>query len=139
MTEVFILVPALLGLKGNLEMTLASRLSTAVSVLAGGSGAHRDSGTTEPDQAGTAGLSQLLRSARWVQAGKAQGDPRLVVLPLVRGSLLRVVPRLGFWRSQPSLDSCPTPCFATRLVTVCAALPGEHHAGPFTCTAGGLL
>ncbi len=30
--EIFILVPALLGLKGNLEMTLASRLSTAVSV-----------------------------------------------------------------------------------------------------------
>lgn len=30
-TEVFILVPALVGLKGNLEMTLASRLSTAVS------------------------------------------------------------------------------------------------------------
>ncbi|KPP68709.1 solute carrier family 41 member 1-like [Scleropages formosus] len=29
-TEVFILVPALLGLKGNLEMTLASRLSTAI-------------------------------------------------------------------------------------------------------------
>ncbi|KAJ6668275.1 hypothetical protein lerEdw1_015652 [Lerista edwardsae] len=28
-TEIFILVPALLGLKGNLEMTLASRLSTA--------------------------------------------------------------------------------------------------------------
>lgn len=28
-TELFILVPALLGLKGNLEMTLASRLSTA--------------------------------------------------------------------------------------------------------------
>ena len=28
--EIFILVPALLGLKGNLEMTLASRLSTAV-------------------------------------------------------------------------------------------------------------
>lgn len=30
-SEVFILVPALVGLKGNLEMTLASRLSTAVS------------------------------------------------------------------------------------------------------------
>jgi solute carrier family 41 len=30
-SEVFILVPALLGLKGNLEMTLASRLSTQVS------------------------------------------------------------------------------------------------------------
>ncbi|KAL6107076.1 slc41a2 [Pungitius sinensis] len=29
-TEIFILVPALLGMKGNLEMTLASRLSTAV-------------------------------------------------------------------------------------------------------------
>ncbi|KAM7402710.1 hypothetical protein PAMP_017924 [Pampus punctatissimus] len=29
-SEVFILVPALLGLKGNLEMTLASRLSTAM-------------------------------------------------------------------------------------------------------------
>ena len=28
--ETFILVPALLGLKGNLEMTLASRLSTLV-------------------------------------------------------------------------------------------------------------
>ncbi|XP_018412755.1 PREDICTED: solute carrier family 41 member 1 [Nanorana parkeri] len=31
-TEVFILVPALLGLKGNLEMTLASRLSTAANM-----------------------------------------------------------------------------------------------------------
>lgn len=29
-TEIFILVPALLGMKGNLEMTLASRLSTVV-------------------------------------------------------------------------------------------------------------
>jgi solute carrier family 41 len=28
--ETFILVPALLGLKGNLEMTLASRISTKV-------------------------------------------------------------------------------------------------------------
>ena len=32
-SEIFILVPALLGLKGNLEMTLASRLSTQVSSL----------------------------------------------------------------------------------------------------------
>lgn len=32
-TEIFILVTPLLGLKGNLEMTLASRLSTAVRVL----------------------------------------------------------------------------------------------------------
>ncbi|NWX03872.1 S41A1 protein, partial [Caloenas nicobarica] len=31
-TEIFILVPALLGLKGNLEMTLASRLSTAANI-----------------------------------------------------------------------------------------------------------
>lgn len=30
-TEIFILVPALLGMKGNLEMTMASRLSTVVS------------------------------------------------------------------------------------------------------------
>jgi len=30
-SELYIVVPALLGLKGNLEMTLASRLSTAVS------------------------------------------------------------------------------------------------------------
>lgn len=39
-TEVFILVPALVGLKGNLEMTLASRLSTAVSAheVVGGGG-----------------------------------------------------------------------------------------------------
>jgi solute carrier family 41 len=28
--EIYILVPSLLGLKGNLEMTLASRLSTQV-------------------------------------------------------------------------------------------------------------
>ncbi len=28
--EIFILLPALLGLKGNLEMTLASRVSTLV-------------------------------------------------------------------------------------------------------------
>ena len=31
-SEIFILVPALLGLKGNLEMTLASRLSTAANL-----------------------------------------------------------------------------------------------------------
>ena len=30
LAQLFILVPALLGLKGNLEMTLASRLSTQV-------------------------------------------------------------------------------------------------------------
>jgi len=30
-SELFILVPSLMGLKGNLEMTMASRLSTAVS------------------------------------------------------------------------------------------------------------
>jgi hypothetical protein len=30
--EVIVLVPALLGLKGNLEMTLASRLSTQVNI-----------------------------------------------------------------------------------------------------------
>lgn len=32
LNEIFILVPALLGLKGNLEMTLAARLSTAANV-----------------------------------------------------------------------------------------------------------
>lgn len=32
MSEVYILVPALLGLKGNLEMTLASRFSTHVNL-----------------------------------------------------------------------------------------------------------
>ncbi|XP_061474391.1 solute carrier family 41 member 3 isoform X2 [Rhineura floridana] len=31
-TEIFILIPALVGLKGNLEMTLASRLSTAANI-----------------------------------------------------------------------------------------------------------
>ena len=29
-SELFVMVPALLGLKGNLEMTLAARLSTAL-------------------------------------------------------------------------------------------------------------
>ncbi|CAF1529236.1 unnamed protein product, partial [Adineta ricciae] len=31
-TEIYVLVPALLGLKGNLEMTLASRLSTQANI-----------------------------------------------------------------------------------------------------------
>lgn len=31
-SEIFIMVPALLGLKGNLEMTLGSRLSTQVNI-----------------------------------------------------------------------------------------------------------
>ncbi|CAF5199724.1 unnamed protein product, partial [Rotaria magnacalcarata] len=31
-TEIYILIPALLGLKGNLEMTLASRLSTHANI-----------------------------------------------------------------------------------------------------------
>ena len=31
-SELFILVPALLGLKGNLEMTMASRLSTCANL-----------------------------------------------------------------------------------------------------------
>uniref|UniRef100_A0A8D3CC08 Solute carrier family 41 member n=1 Tax=Scophthalmus maximus TaxID=52904 RepID=A0A8D3CC08_SCOMX len=39
-TEIFILVPAVLGMKGNLEMTLASRLSTAVN--AGKMGSARE-------------------------------------------------------------------------------------------------
>ena len=30
--EILIMVPALLGLKGNLEMTLAARLSTAANI-----------------------------------------------------------------------------------------------------------
>lgn len=48
--ETFILVPALLGLKGNLEMTLASRLSTQVSLHSGTAeltcvlGQHRQDG-----------------------------------------------------------------------------------------------
>lgn len=42
-TEIFILVPAVLGMKGNLEMTLASRLSTAVSVC---NLAHRTESTS---------------------------------------------------------------------------------------------
>lgn len=135
-TEVFILVPALLGLKGNLEMTLASRLSTAVSVLAGRRQARRIRGSSEPDLERTTGRSQLPSFAVRVWGGKVEGDPRLVVRLLGRGSLPRVVPRLSF---SMSLDSCPTPCVATRLVTVCAALTGEHHAGPSTCTDGGLL
>ena len=31
-SEILIMVPALLGLKGNLEMTLAARLSTAANI-----------------------------------------------------------------------------------------------------------
>lgn len=47
-TEVFILVPALVGLKGNLEMTLASRLSTAVSLISVQSQLHSVYNHTSP-------------------------------------------------------------------------------------------
>lgn len=67
MTEVFILVPALLGLKGNLEMTLASRLSTAVSVLAG-SGARRGLQAAQ-GQAGRSLLAFLNCSGLECEAG----------------------------------------------------------------------
>lgn len=42
----------------------------------------------------------------------AEGDPRLGVLSPGRGSLPGMVPRLGLWMSQPSLDACPTSCLA---------------------------
>lgn len=60
MTEVFILVPALLGLKGNLEMTLASRLSTAVSA-----------------QGAQEGQGCLVWGALCVWAGKIPQIPRV--------------------------------------------------------------
>lgn len=135
MTEVFILVPALLGLKGNLEMTLASRLSTAVSVLAVGS---RGEGQGEGSgQHGDCYASTPL-PVPGEEREAVEGDPRLGVLSLGRGSLPRMVPRLRLWMSQPSLDACRTSCFATCLVTVCAALTGQasrwslqpHRWGP---------
>lgn len=130
-------------------MTLASRLSTAVSVLAGGSGAHRDSGTTEPDQAKvTAGLSQLLRSARWVRAGKAQGDPGLVVLPLVRGSLLSVFPGSvsggpshPWTLAPPLLRSPPRDCLCSFARGSITLVPLSAQPGPSLdlqpCSAAG--
>lgn len=138
MTEVFILVPALLGLKGNLEMTLASRLSTAVSVPAGRTGVCRTPGSTEPGWEIAPGLLNGPRLECGAGVGRCREIPGWVSCSW-QGLPARVVPRLGFWMSQPSLDSCPTPCFATRLVTVCAALTGKHHAGPSTCTDGGRL
>lgn len=71
MTEVFILVPALLGLKGNLEMTLASRLSTAVSMPGQEEwGTQRTRGSTGPGWEITAGLSRRPRPGAWGRGRK---------------------------------------------------------------------
>ena len=51
---IFTLIPALLGLKGNLEMTLASRFSTQVNV-----GKIRDRKTTLSAVLGNIALTQV--------------------------------------------------------------------------------
>lgn len=107
MTEVFILVPALLGLKGNLEMTLASRLSTAVSVLAGRTGVFRTLGSTEPGWEIATGLLSRPGLGCGAGVGRCREIPGRVSCSW-QGLPARVVPRLGFWMSQPSLDACPT-------------------------------
>lgn len=132
-------MPALLGLAGNLEMTLASRLSTAVSVLYR-SGHRASSGTTEPDQRRHCrpfSAAQVRKVGPGLEKGS--GRSRAGCLgPCQSGAPCSAwFPGSGFWRSQPPLDSCPT-LLRSPPVTVCAASPGEHHAGPFTCTAGGL-
>lgn len=128
-------MPALLGLKGNLEM-------------AGIKAFHRSEcpgwrwGTQRlqaPQSLTRSGHCRPFSAAQVRKVGpgwKGSGDPGLVVPAPGQSSLLSVVPRLGFWESQPPWTLAHTPCFAARLVTVCAASPGEHHAGPFTCTAG---
>lgn len=108
MTEVFILVPALLGLKGNLEMTLASRLSTAVSVLAGRTGACRTLGSTEPGWEIATGLLGRPGLGCGAGVGRCREIPGRVSCSW-QGLPVQVVPRLGFWMSQPSLDACPLP------------------------------
>ena len=52
---IFTLIPALLGLKGNLEMTLASRFSTQVNV-----GKIRDRSTILSAVLGNIALTQVL-------------------------------------------------------------------------------
>lgn len=107
-TEVFILVPALLGLKGNLEMTLASRLSTAVSVLAGRRVTEKTLDSTEPEP----GRGPLCPPEAWARvegeglAGQVEGDPRMggsqpwfLDVPAIPGCL-----------PQPLLRNLPRDC-----------------------------
>lgn len=102
-------------------------------------GVKEDSGRTGPDKAVSHSSPFPMSSPEWDCSGQVEGEPRAGCLVPGWGSLPGVAPRPAFWMSPPFLDCCPTSRFAIRLVTVCAALTGQRHAGPPICTDGGLF
>uniref|UniRef100_A0A8D3DX31 Solute carrier family 41 member n=1 Tax=Scophthalmus maximus TaxID=52904 RepID=A0A8D3DX31_SCOMX len=122
-TEIFILVPAVLGMKGNLEMTLASRLSTAVN--AGKMGSAREKWmmivgnlALKQLQATVLGLlaSLLATVLGWMAEGKMPFNHVVLlcstsVSTAFMASLLQVI--IGSMRMGINPDNVATPMAAS--------------------------
>ena len=122
--ELFILVPALLGLKGNLEMTLASRLSTQANLNRINSGMIRANLALIQCQAIVVGLlaSVLAITIDWITEGVLNSDHALLLCAasLVTASLasfilglvmVGVILASSRWRINP--DNVATPIAAS--------------------------
>lgn len=137
-TEVFILVPALLGLKGNLEMTLASRLSTAVSAGEGQGDLPGEGwwlGRSNSQILGREGTAELHRAISASLAGQVlSSSPSVLFLsspsPPLQGQRLSFVCPFSLGKKQTNKSICLTP---SPLLGICCPAhrdlvpPGPGH------------